>query len=50
MLQYFPPEEQLYSTSGCKKVPNKVELLLQELEDEQEYEQQQTNERRTVEL
>ena len=29
MLHYFPDDLQLYSTSGCKKVPSKVELLLQ---------------------
>jgi hypothetical protein len=38
MLHYFPEDLQLYSSSGCKRVPQKVELVLQEMEDEDEQE------------
>ena len=30
-LQYFPAETKLYSKSGCKRVSEKVDLLLEEL-------------------
>jgi hypothetical protein len=35
-LVYWPAESQLYSTTGCKRVANKLDLLEEQLEEEGE--------------
>lgn len=35
-LVYWPQESQLYSTTGCKRVAQKLDLLQEQLEEEQE--------------
>jgi len=35
-LVYWPEDSQLYSTTGCKRVANKLDLLQEQLEEEQE--------------
>jgi hypothetical protein len=35
-LTYWPTSESLYSTTGCKRVGQKVDLLLEDLEDDDE--------------
>ena len=32
-LTYWPPEIKLFSTSGCKRVAQKVDLMLEDMED-----------------
>lgn len=31
-LQYFPKESELFSTTGCKRVPQKVDYIMEEME------------------
>jgi len=37
-LTYWPPSGQLYSTTGCKRVGQKVDMLIEELEEDETYE------------
>ena len=39
-LEYWPAELKLFSKSGCKRVAQKVDLLLEELEEEKHYKQE----------
>ena len=32
-LEYWPPQIKLFSTSGCKRIAQKVDLLIEELEE-----------------
>ena len=47
-LMYWPSSESLYSTSGCKRVGQKVDLLLGDLDDEEDWTKKSTEIRKSV--
>merc|ERR1719334_2636078 len=43
-LHYWPEETQLYSTTGCKRIANKLDLIHEEIEEEEEREGEEEEE------